>query len=62
MTKKECVNVTTLKTNCFEIFLKSLFNSQYRKGFQKLLLKASQVIRKSKNGGTFEFVQAATTS
>jgi hypothetical protein len=29
-----------------------LFSSQYRNGFQKLLLRASHVIRKSMNWGT----------
>lgn len=41
---------------------KCAFRSQYRNGFQKLLLMAVHVTRKSRNGGTFEPVQAATTS
>lgn len=41
---------------------KCAFSSQYKNGFQKLLLSAVHVTRKSRNGGTFEPVQAATTS
>lgn len=33
--------------------LKWAFSSQYKNGFQKLLLNAVHVMKKSKNGGTF---------
>jgi len=35
------------------ILRKWLLSSQYRKGFQKLLLRANHVIMKSRNGGTW---------
>lgn len=45
----------TRKTmSCLLKRLKSAFNSQYIKGFQKLLLKAVQVTRKSRNGGNWK--------
>lgn len=57
------VDLPTLLNNSSPlILLKWLLRSQYKNGFQKLLLRANHVARKSKAAGALDPVQAATTS
>lgn len=52
--KLDWVNVLTfLRISSLLNRLKWAFKSQYKKGFQKLLLNAVHVMTKSRNGGTF---------